>query len=82
MYKHFLKISYLDDGTIQFNELRNVISECMKENGLKFQEFETDELTRMLFEDADADGSGSINFEEFKNQLERYPAFLENLTVR
>lgn len=54
----------------------------MKENGLKFQEYEIDELTRMLFEDADTDGSGSINFEEFKNQLERYPAFLENLTVR
>lgn len=59
-----------------------MISECMKENGLKFQECEIDELTKMLFEDADTDGSGSINFEEFKNQLERHPAFMKNLTER
>lgn len=72
----------VDDGTIQFNELRNVIRECMKENGLKFQETEIDELTKMLFEDADTDGSGSINFDEFKSQLERHPAFMENLTLR
>ncbi|PRD30244.1 UNVERIFIED_CONTAM: NADPH oxidase 5 [Trichonephila clavipes] len=70
-----------NDGTIEFIELRNVISECMKENGLQFGEDETDELTRMLFEDADTDGSGAITFAEFKNQLERQPAFMENLTL-
>ncbi|GIX84209.1 NADPH oxidase 5 [Caerostris darwini] len=70
-----------NDGNIEFNELRNVISECMKENGLQFGESETDELTRMLFEDADTDGSGTITFTEFKNQLERQPAFMENLTL-
>ncbi|XP_054713586.1 NADPH oxidase 5-like [Uloborus diversus] len=70
-----------NDGTIQFSELRNVISECMKENGLKFEECEIDELTKMLFEDADTDGSGTITFNEFKNQLERHPAFMQNLTL-
>lgn len=70
-----------DDNTIQFSELRNVISECMKENGLVFSEDEIDELTRMLFEDADTDGSGSITFNEFKEQLQRHPAFLENLSL-
>ncbi|XP_055948643.1 NADPH oxidase 5-like [Argiope bruennichi] len=70
-----------NDGYIEFNELRSVISECMKENGLQFGEEETDELTRMLFEDADTDGSGTITFTEFKNQLERQPAFMENLTL-
>ncbi|KFM67739.1 hypothetical protein X975_13448, partial [Stegodyphus mimosarum] len=70
-----------NDGTIQFSELRNVISECMKENGLTFEETEIDELTRMLFEDADTDGSGTITFNEFKNQLQRHPAFMENLTL-
>ncbi|CAL1267604.1 unnamed protein product [Larinioides sclopetarius] len=69
-----------NDGNIEFSELRNVISECMKENGLQFGEEETDELTRMLFDDADTDGSGTITFTEFKNQLERQPAFMENLT--
>ncbi|CAL1270023.1 unnamed protein product [Larinioides sclopetarius] len=70
-----------NDGNIEFSELRNVISECMKENGLQFGEEETDELTRMLFDDADTDGSGTITFTEFKNQLERQPAFMENLTL-
>ncbi|GBN70758.1 hypothetical protein AVEN_201012-1, partial [Araneus ventricosus] len=70
-----------DDGNIEFSELRNVISECMKENGLQFDEEETNELTRMLFDDADTDGSGTITFAEFKNQLERQPAFMENLTL-
>lgn len=70
-----------DDNTIQFSELRSVISECMKENGLIFSENEIDELTRMLFEDADTDGSGSITFNEFRDQLQRHPAFLENLSL-
>ncbi|KAG8184662.1 hypothetical protein JTE90_012147 [Oedothorax gibbosus] len=70
-----------NDGNIQLCELRSVISECMTENGLRFSEAEIDELTLMLFEDADTDNSGTVTFDEFRQQLERQPAFMENLTL-
>lgn len=35
-----------------------------------------------LFEAADADSSGEISFDELKQELERHPEIVNNLTVR
>ena len=37
---------------------------------------------RALFEDADVDKSGTINFEELKAELSKHPGVVENLTIR
>jgi Ca2+-binding EF-hand superfamily protein len=39
-------------------------------------------LFQALLNDADTDGSGTITFEELKEQLDRNPGLLDNLTVR
>ena len=41
-----------------------------------------EELTKTLFESADADGSGSITFEELHDELTKHPGVIENLTIR
>lgn len=69
------------DGLIQFSELRNVMKACMEENELHFSDAALDELTMMLFENADTDNSGSINFEKFQAQLKCQPGLSENLTM-
>lgn len=69
------------DGMIQPNELRAVMKACMEENGLQFTDPELDELTQVLFEDADTDDTKSISFEELRTQLQSRPGLYENLTT-
>ncbi|KAH7974308.1 hypothetical protein HPB49_013879 [Dermacentor silvarum] len=69
------------DGLIQPQELRDVMRACMEENGLQFTEYELDELTNVLFEDADRDETGSVTLDELRCQLQSRPGLYENLTV-
>ncbi|XP_064476773.1 NADPH oxidase 5-like isoform X2 [Ornithodoros turicata] len=69
------------DGLIQMEELRDVIRACMEENELHFSDVQVDALTRVLFEDADTDYTGSISFDEFRAQLQKRPGLYENLTI-
>ncbi|XP_013785082.1 NADPH oxidase 5-like [Limulus polyphemus] len=69
------------DGLIQMKDFRNVIHACMEENGLKFSEEQTEDLTMALFKDADIDGSGNISFQNFKTQLESHPGLAENFSM-
>lgn len=41
-----------------------------------------DDLTMALFESADSDNSGSITFEELREELQHFPEIMENLTIR
>ena len=54
----------------------------MDESALTFSDSQLDELTRVLLEDADVDGSGSISFEELQQELVKYPGVVKNLTIR
>lgn len=54
----------------------------MGESALQFGDDQLDELTQTLLEDADADNSGSITFEELQSALSRHPGLIENLTFR
>lgn len=69
------------DGLIQIEELRDVIRACMEENELHFSEAQVDALTRVLFEDADTDETGSVTFDELRAQLQKRPGLYENLTI-
>ncbi|KAM9311945.1 NADPH oxidase 5-like [Gastrophryne carolinensis] len=80
---HFLFQVYDMDGngTIDKQELRTVLMSCLKESAISLPEEKLDDLTEVLFQSADKDSSGSITFEELKEELERFPEVMENLTI-
>ncbi len=55
---------------------------CMVESSMQISDDDMQELTDALFDDADEDGSGAITFEELVGELEKYPAVMDNLTMR
>uniref|UniRef100_A0A8C0IPA5 NADPH oxidase 5 n=1 Tax=Chelonoidis abingdonii TaxID=106734 RepID=A0A8C0IPA5_CHEAB len=68
-------------GSIDPDELRTVLKSCLKESTISLPEEKLDDLTLALFESADKDNSGSITFEELREELERFPEVMENLTI-
>uniref|UniRef100_A0A8C7Z3I4 NADPH oxidase, EF-hand calcium binding domain 5 n=1 Tax=Oryzias sinensis TaxID=183150 RepID=A0A8C7Z3I4_9TELE len=74
-YKHFTH------GSIDPDELRTVLKSCLSESAISLPEEKLDDLTLVLFESADTDNSGSITFEELKEELENFPEVMENLTI-
>ncbi|XP_069077368.1 NADPH oxidase 5 [Pleurodeles waltl] len=68
-------------GSIDPDELRTVIKSCLSESAISLPEEKLDDLTLALFESADKDSSGSITFEELKEELENFPEVMENLTI-
>ncbi|XP_074862683.1 NADPH oxidase 5 [Carettochelys insculpta] len=68
-------------GSIDPDELRTVLKSCLKESAISLPEEKLDDLTLALFESADKDNSGSITFEELREELERFPEVMENLTI-
>lgn len=79
---NFFTINFaIGNGYIDYEELRTVLKFCTSESTLHFSDENLNELTRVLFEDADEDNSGTITFEELKAQLEKHPGVIENLTI-
>ncbi|OCT86723.1 hypothetical protein XELAEV_18020412mg [Xenopus laevis] len=68
-------------GSIDPNELHTVLKSCLLESAISLPEEKLDDLTLVLFESADKDHSGSITFQELKEELERFPEVMENLTI-
>ncbi|XP_037307452.1 NADPH oxidase 5 [Pungitius pungitius] len=68
-------------GSIDPDELRTVLKSCLRESAISLPEEKLDDLTLALFESADKDNSGSITFEELKEELENFPEVMENLTI-
>lgn len=69
-------------GSIDADELRMVLGWCLRESAIVLPEERLGDLTLVLFEAADKDRSGSITFEELKEELEAFPEVMENLTIR
>uniref|UniRef100_A0A4W3IC88 NADPH oxidase 5 n=1 Tax=Callorhinchus milii TaxID=7868 RepID=A0A4W3IC88_CALMI len=72
---------YLTHGSIDPDELRIVLKSCLRESAISLPEEKLDDLTLALFESADKDSSGTITFEELKEELENFPEVMENLTI-
>ncbi|XP_067161626.1 NADPH oxidase 5 [Apteryx mantelli] len=68
-------------GSIEPDELRTVLRSCLGESAVSLPEERLDALTLALFEAADKDRSGSITFQELREELERFPEVTENLTI-
>ncbi|NXI41542.1 NOX5 oxidase, partial [Galbula dea] len=68
-------------GSIEPEELRVVLSWCLRESAIALPEERLQDLTLALFEAADKDHSGSITFEELQEELEAFPEVMENLTI-
>uniref|UniRef100_A0A8B9LYX2 NADPH oxidase 5 n=1 Tax=Accipiter nisus TaxID=211598 RepID=A0A8B9LYX2_9AVES len=68
-------------GSIDPDELRVVLGWCLRESAIALPEERLGDLTLALFEAADKDHSGSITFEELREELEGFPEVLENLTI-
>ncbi len=50
--KNIFVFFYPDDGLIQQSDLRSVMTACMEENGMRFDEKEIEDLAHALYEDA------------------------------
>ncbi|NXT31531.1 NOX5 oxidase, partial [Pelecanoides urinatrix] len=68
-------------GSIDAEELRVVLRWCLRESAIALPEERLGDLTLALFEAADKDRSGSITFEELREELEGFPEVMENLTI-
>ncbi|NXN07375.1 NOX5 oxidase, partial [Indicator maculatus] len=68
-------------GCIEPEELCVVLQWCLRESAIALPEQRLRDLTFALFEAADKDRSGSITFEELKEELEAFPEVMENLTI-
>ncbi|KFV69902.1 NADPH oxidase 5, partial [Dryobates pubescens] len=68
-------------GCIEPEELCVVLRWCLRESAIALPEQRLRDLTLALFEAADKDHSGSITFEELKEELEAFPEVMENLTI-
>ncbi|XP_043844130.1 NADPH oxidase 5 [Dromiciops gliroides] len=68
-------------GSIDPDELRTVLQSCLKESAISLPDEKLDDLTLALFESADKDQSGSITFEELRDELDNFPEVMENLTI-
>ena len=54
----------------------------MAESSLKLSEDQLDQLVHALLRSADKDDDGVITFDELAEQLQKYPALIENLAIR
>ena len=59
-----------------------MLQSCLYESAISLPKEKLDQLTLALFESADKDCSGTITFEELRDELQRFPGVLENLTIR
>ncbi|KAH3860364.1 hypothetical protein DPMN_023262 [Dreissena polymorpha] len=64
------------------DELLNALKACMEESSLSLSAENLEDLTDALFDAADEDKSGTITFEELRNEIEKHPGVIENLTFR
>ncbi|KFP07259.1 NADPH oxidase 5, partial [Calypte anna] len=79
--EHPLRCPPPGSGSIDPDELRVVLGWCLRESSLDLSPQRLGDLTRSLFEAADKDRSGSITFEELREELEAFPEVMENLTI-
>ncbi|KAK3760480.1 hypothetical protein RRG08_014329 [Elysia crispata] len=67
-------------GNIPRDEMREVLTACVKECKMKLQREEIDILTDALYDAGDSDKDGVITREDMTRMLKKYPHALDSLT--
>ena len=68
-------------GDIDYEELKILIKDSLKENDLDFDPYQIDLLVDEFFRKADMDKSGTIDLNEFLEMAKKYPDFFSGLAV-
>ena len=68
-------------GDIDHQELKALIKNILLENNLEFDVNQIDLIVDEFFKTADADNSGTIDFEEFLQLVNNYPDLISGLAV-
>ena len=68
-------------GDIDKIELKILIKNILIENNLDFDLNQIDLIVHDLFKNADVDGNGKIDFNEFLKLIEKYPSLVDSLAV-
>ena len=55
---------------------------CVVDSSLSLADEQLEQLTDILFDDADENNDGSITFDEFKEQFDQHPDVIDNLCIR
>jgi len=69
-----------DSGSIDPDELARIIRASVGQHGLELPDRAVEGLAEALFRHADDDASGEIDFDEFRQVLEDYPALKKQMT--
>ena len=68
-------------GDIDPTELKVLIKNILLENNLDFDVFQIDLIVDEIFQKADLDQSGTIDFNEFLKLVDKYPDLIQSLAV-
>lgn len=70
------------NGYLSAEEMRTVLTSCLEESKLKFDDQQVDELMEVFFEEIETNAEGEIGLDQFKSFLSKYPGVSENLSIR
>jgi len=69
------------DNKISNAELTSMLKTSLLENGVQFTPAQIELIIRSTFEEADANGDGYIEFDEYKRIVQDHPSILSNMTL-
>eukprot|EP00741_Cyanophora_paradoxa_P021310 tig00021348_g20570.t1 len=69
------------DGCITRDELLAMLQACLSENRLRLTPSQIDEILDATFREADLDGNGRIDYNEYRELVLRHPKMLKNMTI-
>eukprot|EP00824_Muranothrix_gubernata_P017164 TRINITY_DN35361_c0_g1_i1.p2 TRINITY_DN35361_c0_g1~~TRINITY_DN35361_c0_g1_i1.p2 ORF type:complete len:195 (+),score=53.23 TRINITY_DN35361_c0_g1_i1:70-654(+) len=69
------------DRNISKDELVKMLTACFAHNDLNINQDQVKELVEATFHEADTDGDGAIDFEEYKTLVEKHPNIISNMTM-
>ncbi len=70
-----------NDGSIDVNELRQLLEAAVRENGLNLTDAEVQELCQHSLSHVDRDGNGTVEYSEYKEMVKDSIKFLESFTL-
>jgi len=69
------------DTKISNEELTSMLKTSLRENGVGLTPAQIDQVIRATFSEADINGDGFIDFDEYKKLVAKHPSILSNMTL-